>query len=184
LELWKSCLVLFQAALGKAAQRIAFSIAAAASTTLPAPDHPLQSRNSQENEDDTAESYIKRIQDLIKDKGAKARFYDTAKKAKAKNESESDPFAFDILEWNDQFIASFIDGLFDVSVTLTPEETFLAYSEGGLPFLQLDLDMLDEFYEPQENDGMIHSTPEPSVLALLGVGAAWLAVSRSRTRHR
>src|SRR3989442_6379100 len=46
LELWKSCLVLFQAALGKAAQRIAFSIDAAASTTLPAPDHPLQSRNS------------------------------------------------------------------------------------------------------------------------------------------
>ena len=120
---------------------------------------------------DTPEGFIDRVQKLVMEKKADAALYDTSRtEPKIFPRAFADSPARPVDQWNDQQISVFDDGFIETLIALPPEDTFAAYSESGLPFLQLDPGMLTFPHDTQQGDGMVHVAPEPAVFSLLLVG--------------
>ena len=131
------------------------------------PKTGLRQADVKETVGDTPEGFIDRVQKIVMEKKADAALYDTSRtEPKIFPRAFAGALASPVVQWNDQQISVFDEGFIETFIGLSPEDTFAAYSESGLPFLQLDPGLLSFPHDPQQGDGMEHVAPEPAVFSL------------------
>ena len=148
------------------------------------PKTGLRQADVKEMAGDTPQGFIDRVEKMVMEKKAAAALYDTSRTEpkifpRAFAQALPDPAS----PWNDQQISVFADGLVEAHIALAPEDTFAAYSDSGLPFLQLDQGLLTFPHESQQGDGMVHEAPEPAAFLLLWVGLFGWHIDRKLRRH-